>query len=328
MRFSLRFNNDLTVVEARALAVAAEESGFDQIWVSHDLMLRSAAVLATAMLEATDRLEVGIGILNPISQHPAEIAMLAATLDEASGGRFLLGLSSGSADFLSWVGLDAGRPVATVREAIAALRALLAGEVPESGSRFVFTERASLRFESLRVPPIYVGAMSPKMLSLCGELAEGALPLLFPPEHWHEARRRIAEGEARRDPSLPPIDVAACVWISVHDDGALARRALAEKVAYYGHALSPLILERLGLDAADFEPLRRLVHDRGDLAAAAELVDARMLAIGVAGTAADVVERLRPLVSAGVRHLSFGPPLGPDRMAAVRLLGTLLERFP
>ena len=63
------------------------------------------------------------------------------------------------------------------------------------------------------------------------------------------------------------------------------------------------------------------IRDRGDEARAVAMVDERMLAIGVVGEAADVIARLRPLVAAGARHLSFGPPLGPNPRRAIELLG-------
>ena len=64
-----------------------------------------------------------------------------------------------------------------------------------------------------------------------------------------------------------------------------------------------------------------------DMARAVSLVDDRMLRIGVMGTANDVIERLEPLAAAGVQHMSFGPPLGPDRLEAVQLLGKVLRHF-
>ncbi len=109
--------------------------------------------------------------------------------------------------------------------------------------------------------------------------------------------------------------------MSLADDAEAARRALAEKVAYYGHALGPLILERLGLTPEDFVPIEQAMMVERDVERAIEMVDERMLRIGVVGRPADVIARLEPLVDAGVRHLSFGPPLGPDRLAAVGLLG-------
>ncbi len=322
MRYSLRLNNDLTAADYVALARAAERHGFHQLWISHDLFLRSAPVLITAVLQATERIEVGAGIMNPHTVHPAELAMFAATLDELSGNRFNLGLGAGAADFLRWVGIEDSRPAATMRETILAVRAWLAGDRAPSG-RFVAEPRAAyLRFAAPRVTPIYLGAMGPTMLRLAGELADGALPLLFPPEHWSTVRPLIDEGARRRDPALPPtIDVAACVWVSLAHDTAAARRALAEKIAYYGHALGALIYERLGVTREEFAPIERAITVERDLDRACSMVDDRMLKIGLAGSPSALIDRLRPLMAGGARHVSFGPPLGPDPLRAVELLG-------
>src|SRR5690348_8638333 len=116
MKFSLRLNNDLPVNEYVRLARAAEAVGFDQFWVSNDLFFRSAPVILTAVALATRSIEIGTCILNPYSINPAEIAMIAATLDEVSDGRFNLGLSSGAADFLGWIGIPTERPRTAVVE--------------------------------------------------------------------------------------------------------------------------------------------------------------------------------------------------------------------
>ena len=321
MRFSLRLNNDLRHEQYVALARAAERLGFDQLWISNDLFLRSAPVLLTAVAAATERIQLGTGILNPHTIHPAELAMLAATMDEVSGCRFNLGLGAGAADFLAWVGIEDRAPVASMRETVASVRAWLAG-TPVGAGRFVRDPpSAYLRFRAPRVTPIYLGAMGPAMLRLAGEAADGVLPLLFPPEHYFTVRPLIDEGAARRDGALAPLDLAACVWVSLDEDGARARRALAEKIAYYGHAIGSLILERLGLTREAFAPIEHAAMVERDLPRAAAMVDTRMLRIGIAGTAAEVVTRLAPLVEAGVRHVSFGPPLGPDPLRAVALLG-------
>jgi 5,10-methylenetetrahydromethanopterin reductase len=329
MRFSVRVNNDLTLPQYVALARAAEGAGFDQLWVSDDLFFRSAPIILAAVAGATERLQIGTGILNPYTIHPSEIAMLAATLDELSGCRFNLGLASGAADFLGWVGLRPDHPLVAVRESIGAIRGLLAGHRVAMKGRFLrWTADAYLRFSAPRQTPIYLGAMSPGMLRLTGELADGALPLLLPPEHYFAVRPHIEEGGRRRPADLPPLDLAACVWVSLAEDRRAARRALAEKIAYYGHALSPMILERLGLTAADMAPVARAMIAERDVDRACALVDDRMLKIGVVGGPAEVIARLTPLVDAGVRHLSFGPPLGPDPVQAVALLGReVLPRF-
>lgn len=328
MRFSLRLNNDLALAEYVALAQAAESAGFDQFWVSNDLFLRSALAVLPAIVQATTRLEVGTGILNPYTLHPAEMAMYAATMDELSGNRFNLGLAAGAGDFLQWVGLEQTAPLAMVRETVQAIRMLLAGETAQlEGKALRWSGEAYMRFRAPRVTPIYIGAMGPKMLQLCGEIADGALPLLFPPEHYFGVLPHIEAGAAKRAGELGPLDLAACIWVSLSDDRQAARRVLAQKIAYYGYTLSPLILGQLGLTREDFAGVEHAMVVERDEEKAIRLVDDRMLRIGVVGGPADVIERLEPLVAAGARHLSFGPPLGPDPVQAVRLLGQVVAHF-
>jgi 5,10-methylenetetrahydromethanopterin reductase len=320
--FSLRLNNNHRVEDYVRFARAAEAAGFDQIWVSNDLFLRSSPVILAAMAGATERIGIGTCVLNPYTIDPSEIAMIAATLDELSGNRFRLGLAAGARDFLGWVGIDQERPLAAMRESIALVRRLLAGEAaPIEGARFRWSRDAYLRFKAPRVTPIYVGALGPRMLALAGELADGVLPLLLPPEHYFQVKPLIEAGAASRAPSLPSLDLACCIWVSLSADRGAARRALAEKIAYYGAQLSPLILSRLSLTREDFAIIERVVVEERDLARGASLVDERMMRIGIVGQPEDVIERLDPIAGAGARHLSFGPPLGPDPFEAIDLLG-------
>lgn len=322
MKFSLRLNNDLPVSSYIEIAKAAEAAGFDQLWVSDDLFLRSAPVILAAVACATQRIEIGTCIVNPFTMHPAEIAMMAATLDELSGGRFNLGLSSGASDFLGWIGVAAPKPLTAVREAVYIIHRLFAGErVDFYGEVFQGMHEAYLRFEPRRRVPIYIGAMSPNMLQLIGEVADGGLPLLFPPEHYRNVQPYIREGAARAGRDMAEIDVAACVWCSISEDRTRAEDALKDKIAYYGHALSPTILEQLGLVQDDFIEIERAVMTDNDPARARSLVTEQMLNIGIVGTTRDLIARLEMLVSLGVTHISLGPPLGPDILEAVTLVG-------
>lgn len=322
MKFSLRFNNDRPVADYIALAQAAEQAGFDQFWVSDDLFLRSAVVILSAVAQATERIEIGTCILNPYTLNPAQMAMEAATLDELSGGRFNLGLSSGSGDFLKWIGIEQTRPRTAVIETIEAFSRLLNGERAPIDGRFLnWTDEAYLRFKPRRRIPVYVGAMSPRMLHTIGEIADGGLPLLFPPEHYQNVAPHIAAGAQAAGRSMDDLDIAACIWCSVSDDRAAAEDVLREKVAYYGHAMSETILNQLGLTHADFIAIEQAVMVENDMAKAKALVTDDMLKIGVAGTSADLITRLEGLVAMGARHLSFGPPLGPDPLEALRVIG-------
>ena len=323
MRFSVRLNNDLPVRRSVALAVAAERNGFDQFWLSDDLLLRSATVILAVAARETERIQLGSGVFNPYTQNPAQIAMTAATLDELSGGRFCLGLAAGAGEFLEWVGIEQKRPLRAVVETMQALRLLLAGErAAVQGDFLRWTESTWLRFPPARAGlPIYLGAMSPRMVQAIGAHADGGLPLLFPPEHYAEVLPLIQQGAESVGRDLAEIDVAACIWCSVSADRAAAEQALRAKIAQYGHALSPTILARLGLARADFDEIERAVVAEQDLARGSALVSEAMLRIGVVGTSRELIRQLEDLVNMGARHLSFGPPLGPDPLAALELIG-------
>ena len=297
LRFSVRFNNDVPPAQFARLAALAEECGFDQVWVSNDLFFHSATVLVTAAAQSTSRIALGVGVYNPVSMHASEIAMAATSLAELSGGRALLGIGAGADRFLEWARLPFDPPVARTEKAIKEIRWLLAG-----GSPWEIDGAMKIPVVGM---PIYVGAMGPRMLRMAGRVADGALPLLFPPTHYRVAAAQIAEGAtlAGRDPQS--IDVAACIWCSISTDAASGRRVLAEKLAYYGPSFSPDLLARVGLRPIDFEGFP--VPDRG-------------LALGVAGDAEDVAGACARLIADGARHISFGPPLGPDPQEAIRVL--------
>src|SRR5207237_7541916 len=156
-----------------------------------------------------------------------------------------LGIASGAADFLNWIGIEPEHPVDAVIETVSALRRLFAAEPPAPAGRFVrgWTPHAYLRFPTRRIP-IYIGAMGPAMLRSIGRVADGGLPLLFPPEHFATAVGFIHAGLAQVGRDAEEVDVAACIWCSVSEDRQAAEMVLRDKVAYYGHALSPMILSQ------------------------------------------------------------------------------------
>lgn len=313
LRTSVRFNNDMTAEQFVRMARLAEDLGFDQVWVSNDLFWRSAPVLLAAAARATSSISLGAAVLNPVSIHVSEIAMTAASLDELSGGRFLLGIGAGADEFLGWAGLETRQPLSRTRKAIVELRALLSGQAPPGWRR-----EGHLRTGPTRVH-IYVGAMGPQMLGMAGELADGALPLLFPPEHFPLAKQQVLEGVQRAGRDAKSVDIAACVWCSIDDDRRAAERALAAKIAYYGSSFSPYLLGRSSLSVDDFRLIQHAMSN-GDVDGATGLVTPRMLGLGIAGNADDVADRCARLVDAGATHISFGPPLGPDPERALEII--------
>ncbi|MBC3191930.1 LLM class flavin-dependent oxidoreductase [Pseudonocardia sp. C8] len=303
-------------------ALNAEAAGFDQVWAGNDIFGPPGIAGLASMLMSTSRIKVGAGVLDPVSLHPAQIAQLASGFQELSDDRFLLGLGAGSDVFLGWGGLTPIKPVPRTRQAVIAIRELTHGRSPAGvpGAGDFWAEQA--RIQQPRPVPIYVGAMGPRMLEMTGRFADGALPLCLPPRQAHRALDQIRTGAEKEGRSVDDLDVAACIWCSIDADPDVARRLLARHIAHYSGSLSTDALVANGLDPDEFARTQQLVL-AGDEDAATETVlrSSTMLDLGVVGGAAEVVEQCATLIEAGARHLSFGPPMGPDPLDAVALLG-------
>lgn len=336
LRFGLRLVQHLAAPrDLIRYATLAEAAGFDQVWFSHDPFLQHAWALASAAAERTRR--VGIGVLgtNPYTLDPCEIAAWAATLDELSEGRALLGLGLHTGEMVEWVGHNAWDLIPRTREAVALVRRLWAGEVvaneePNYPWRWPldWTPQAYLRFTPRRPRiPIYVCAFGDEYLGLAGEIGDGALPMITPPEAASLMVERVHAGAraAGRDPG--EIDIAGCAWLSLAEDPAAATERLRPLIAYFGPYLEEPSLATIGLGQADFAPLKRLAG-ANRLAKATAAVTPAMLRLGIVGTPDDVVRAIERLIAAGITQVNLGGPLGPDPEAAIRLMGErVIPRF-
>lgn len=318
LRFSVRWGSGVGAENFRAAAIFAEEGGFDQIWTGNDLFRRSGVIPMTLALDATSTIHVGSSVLNPVSMHPAEVAGIAAALQDFSGGRFILGLGAGSEVFLPWAGIRPLSPVERTRRGLRAVRALLEGgspaDVPGSGEGW--HPAAKLKDGATLPTPIYLGVMGPKLLQLAGREADGVIALCLPPTRFHWVKEQIERGSGGER----SFDLGCGLWVSIDEDRSVARRLLASAIARYSGSFSTDALEGAGYDPEHFAAVQAKVTD-GDLEGAIAMVDDDMLLMGIAGDANEVTDRCLELIEQGARHISFGNPLGADPMQAIGLLG-------
>jgi probable F420-dependent oxidoreductase len=238
---------DVRWPEYLAMARAAEESGFDSIWLGDHLLYRDDGngergpwevwTLLSALAAATERVELGPLVACAAFHPPGLIAKMAATVDEVSGGRLVLGLGAGwNEEEFAAFGLPFDRLVSRFEDSFAIVRRLLAGERVTHEGRYWQAEDAVLLPAPSRRPPLMIGSNGPRMLSI-------ALPHVERWNTWYEDYGNRAESfaelnerisAAARDAGRDPSDIerSACAYVVL--DGDNPERPVKEDVPPIG----------------------------------------------------------------------------------------------
>jgi 5,10-methylenetetrahydromethanopterin reductase len=326
LRVGVSLSNEVPIRETVALAKLAEDLGLAEVSIPESRHGRGVFTTASQVVSATERITIGIGVVNPFWRHPSLIAMEAAALDEASGGRLHLGLGAALWTLRSLGEDDArtDRPLAAMREALTTIRSLLTGSPGLDGSVFTVRSDASLDFVPIRPDlPLYVGAVNAQMLKTSGALSDGVqLGAITSPGYAKWAWARIEEGAraAGRDPRS--IDLTSNVLVSVADDPADARDSVRHVLAYYLHRVEGVVVETSGADPGDVRSVREAVRANGIHAGAAAVTDHLIDVFAAAGTPDHVAERLNEFAAAGIRGLLAWYVFGPEPLAGIRQIAT------
>jgi alkanesulfonate monooxygenase SsuD/methylene tetrahydromethanopterin reductase-like flavin-dependent oxidoreductase (luciferase family) len=287
---------------ATELARSAERLGYDSIWVTHGLGRDSFLVLS-AYGAATSRIGLGNGVVPIYPRHPVAMAQAALTLNELTANRFRLGIGvSHAASMQDMLGLRIVEPLAAMREYVAVLRGAL-GEGSDFTGRHYRARWAMAVPVRPAAPPIYLAALSTKMLELAGEIADGGILWLCPPEYVETvAVPAITRGRRRANRPLDGFQIVAAVPLAITDDRAAALSAFrAELVRYASLPFYRAMLETAGLHAE----LTAFDRDGVVPAAMAEALGG----LGSAEAARDYVEAYR---RAGTTLPAIRPITFPD----------------
>ena len=295
------------------LARLAEDRGFGSLWVTERAFQEETFALLGFLAAATSRIELGVGVVNPYTRHPALTAMGAATLARLAGGRLALGLGrSDRATIEGALGIPYGAPLDALAAAVALIRRLLAGEAAEEADSRFAPPGARLAFPPPRPPPIFLAAIGPRALRLAGAAADGVLLNAYAPAayvRWAAAEVREAAARAGRDPAAVEV---ACMLVARPGDPAAALPPLRARLA--GILAEPrvgeLMRDRGGL-AVDLAALREAVAAGGGEAAAALVDPADAEACALVGGADRMAERVEEYRAAGVDRPLLLPRL-PD----------------
>lgn len=238
------------------LARRAERAGFAEVWLSEDYLERGAFAVAGAVAAATERVTVGLGVINPWTRHVALTAMECAALDEVSGGRLVIGLGASNKVWMQdQLGIPYHRPISTLTAFSDDLRALLAGRAAGS---------ARLSFAPVRPdPPVFWGVKGERALAAGAERADGLmLSVLSTPAYVRWIRERHPR---------PGLALTGYAAFSCDDEPARAYDRVRSRTARFlgMHGASP-ITATAGVPAEHADLLRSRMLAGQD---AADLVD-------------------------------------------------------
>ena len=331
----------LSAGDQLALVQEAEALGYDSVWTAEAYGSDAATILAW-LAQATTKIRVGSAIFQMPGRSAAMTAMTAATIDQLSGGRMILGIgTSGPQVAEGWHGQRFGRQLQRTRDYVAVVRMALARE------RVVFDgETLQLPLPDgpgkalkLTIPPVQeqipllLAAIGPKNTALAAEITDGWLPTLFSPEHVAEFRPLLDEGFARAGggKGYGDFEIAPTVNVMVSDDLEGARDTMRHYVALYVGGMGSRdqnfynqLVRRYGFEDAAREVQDLYLEGRKDEAAAAlpgDLIDTLTLC----GPAGRVRERIAVYRDAGVGTLIVSPMAWTldDRLAQLRLVAEL-----
>jgi 5,10-methylenetetrahydromethanopterin reductase len=311
--FEAEITPGMSTREVVDLARLAEEAGFDRLGISDVVFWHDCYVLMGLISQHTSRIHLGPMVTNPYSRHPAVLAGIMAALQDASEGRMFLGIGVGAG--LEQVGISYPRPVATLREAITVIGALLRGETVSFQGDTVTVDAARMVGPVAPVP-ISIGTRSPQVMRLAGELADIALVGARSIDTGIAAAYRgwLAEGAARVGRSVDDIDVAPRLTLCISADGHRARSSMKRYAAHYVALIRPADLRErdggrwLGEVEAALARSRGWYfdHDRIDDPEIDRLIDDDIVRrFAIAGTPEECVELTRAVLDLGFTSASF-----------------------
>ena len=308
MRLAAFISPTSTLDRAVGRTQLAERLGYEAVFTTH-IAARDALMTLAAYASGTDRVLLGSGVLPAFPRHPVALAVEAATLDELSGGRLILGLGMAHAITMkTWYGFDYARPLSQFKEYIHIVREIVTtGRCAFSGE-FYNVNYAFMGYQARADLKIYTASIGPKSLEWAGANVDGIILWACLPTYVREAvvpQLADAAKRAGRDPS--EIEIVAAVPCAIADDVGAARDSFGQDffvymtLPFYRRAIAGAGYQD-ELDAFD------AAMGAGDMDGARAAISDRMCEefAGI-GSADDVRAKIEEYRDAGVTLPAVGP---------------------
>ena len=240
-----------TLDESVSRAQAAERLGYESVWTTQLPDARDASLVLAAYAAGTERIRFGTGVLPIYTRHPTAMAQMAATLDELSGGRFILGIGvSHKVTVEGMWGMKLESPVVAMREYLDIVRTSLRdGRCNVDGRQF--SAHWSYSGPRRAELPIMISALNPRMLELAGEMTDGVVLYMCPPAYIEQhVVPAVRAGREKAGKSMDGFDIVAAVDACLTSDRAAALEVYRGTLDRYGS----LPFYRKAMESGRFDP--------------------------------------------------------------------------
>jgi len=330
------------VRETVAMATACQQAGFDAFWVAeaypwwrkHGFEARSSTAVLAVIAAATNRIQLGWGIISPYTRHPVQIAMEARVMQDLAGDRFMLGLGA-SKIFMKEIGEGEGEkvgPATVMRESIEIVKGVLQGGAFQYEGKVFQASVPPLKADAHAprgVPPVYVAGTGPVLQKMAGSVGDGLLTAsITTPAFVRYSRKNLEEGASKAGKDPGNLILGSVIVGSIGRDAKKGKEGAREQAAMYlankvqnikGSA--DVLLQCAGLTFEELQPVADAM-DKGGRKAAAQAVSDDMLrkVCAIAGTPEECIERLEEYRAAGCTHMML-EIWGDDRTGQAKLFG-------
>lgn len=223
-----------SVEEFVALAVRAEELGYDRVWLP-ETWGRNGVSILTRIASETKSIGIGASVLNVYSRSPTLLGQTAVTLQEISAGRMRMGIGpSGPAVVEGWHGVDFERPLRRTRETLDVIRSVMTGEEVDYDGDFYDLSGFRLRCAPPKTPPrVDAAGMGPKAVELCGRFADGWHAIVFTPDGLEDRMTDFRRGAELGGRSVDDLRSTLSLTCCALGDGDRARELTRRHTAFY-----------------------------------------------------------------------------------------------
>ena len=308
MRFSYAMLPDYPLEESLRAIELADRLGFHAVYAADETWHKDLWLLFAAAAARTSRVRMGPSVSAVTLREPTLIAQAAATLDELTGGRAEVVLSSGNFGLLAQYRTDwtTTKPLSRVIEGVHVVRTFLdEGAITFDGEFFSYDGLFTFARPVQQRLPVKMGAMrGPRSFAAAAEHSDGCHHALsYTREAYEYAAENLRVGAERAGKDWTTLDFGAWVVVSVGRDSAAAKDAARSMVGIYASSMPAEQLERNGVDPDDLKPIIDAIAG-GDLARGIELTTPEIAdKLSFSGSPEEVTAKIKEIEPAGVNHV-------------------------